>query len=543
MTGSEALAAGALAAGIRYAAGYPGSPATKTVEALNAVVGAHSVEWCTNEKVAFEKCLGVSITGQRALVCIKSVGMNIALDPVMVTNMTGVRGGLVILLGDDPGAWGSQNEQDSRLLAPFTELPMLAPMTPQEAHDMMPIAFDWSEREHTPIIIHITRSFSLCDGDVKPGTLPARPEIDMIPITAGRDEQRWFSTPANAVRLHKTHHARLYEIQKRGEASPFHATLQGSTLGVITAGFVGQKYEDVLTKSGVPVRPTRLHLGILYPRPANAIREFLAGLDQVMVLEENAPFVEQAVKAIAQEAGCTVPICGRGTGHIPAEGELFRFQIAEALNAIQSGFVDTSLFPPDLEAKPSPAKQGLCKGCPYDPAFSTLKDVLMERGEEPVFLGDPGCAVRLWQPPLQMLDVKYSMGSCISIGAGIALGDPSLRAIACPGDSSFYHTGISALIDASYHRVGMTVLLLDNGTTALSGCQPHPGVAQPEHQQIPLEALVSACQVDLCEVVDAFDPVALRRAYRRVLAINGLGVLIIRGACALLEVDTLAGGL
>src|SRR4051812_1779512 len=282
LNGDEAMAHGALAAGVSVVTSYPGSPSSGTVEVLAGLADRHGlyVEWSSNEKVALELGIGASIAGRRALVCTKSVGMNAMLDPLMVLNLTPVHGGIVILLGDDPGGYGSQNDQDTRPLATLLEMPMLEPSTPAEAFRMMVEAFDLSERFRTPVILRETRSFAQSSGMVElPETFATRPGLGPI-----REPWRFVPVPGNVVAKHRALHDRLEAFADWGESSPYLETSGSGDLGVIAAGFAAGKLEDVL--GGPPPGGLRsCRLGLLHPLPAQAIGRWLEACREVLVIE------------------------------------------------------------------------------------------------------------------------------------------------------------------------------------------------------------------------------------------------------------------
>jgi indolepyruvate ferredoxin oxidoreductase alpha subunit len=553
--GEEAFVQAALDAGVRVVASYPGSPSSGVVERLARVAGERGlhVEWSANERVAFEVAVGASIAGVRALVPLKSVGLNVALDPVMVANLVGVEAGLVILLGDDPGAWGSQNDQDSRLLGMFAELPMMEPAAPQEGYDMLREAFRLSERVSLPVIVRETRTYAAYRAAVETWEPDLPPSV---PRDIGHDRasRRWIASTDNAVALHERLHEKLERVRTEWERSPFNAVSGEGSEGVVAAGFAHRKAQDLLRDAGQPYPLRWLKVGTLHPFARGAAVRFLRGVRRALVLEENEPYVERLLKVVAQEYRLDVDILGRETGHIPWKGEFFRWQLADALRRFAPGCLTASEVSPSEEMDAMRARQkrgkppgyltpdeGLCDGCPYTPTFDILREALSERGEEAVFLADPGCGVRLRTKPFEMLDIKYSLSSCIGIACGIAQADPSRRVIAFPGDSAFFHTGITDLINAAYNRARILVLVLDNRTTALSGFEPHPGVGRDamgrKRRLIRIEDLAAACQIDFVRVVNPREREATLRAFREALAWNDLAVVVARDPCPFVRDD------
>lgn len=554
VNGDEALVQGCLDAGVRVVASYPGSPSSGVVERLARLAkacGIH-VEWSTNERVAFEVAVGASIAGVRSLAAMKGVGFNVALDPMTVANLCGVRGGLVILLGDDPGAWASQNDQDTRALVAFAELPLLEPSSPAEGYRMLFNAFALSERHSLPVVLREVRRYA---EDVEEAVFPEGsplPEPQSFDLQNDRVSRRWIPSTDNAVSLHRLLHEKLERVAREFDASPFNLVEGVGDEGVIACGFADRKARNVLARWGRGGAFRWLRLGTLYPLPKATLRAFLRSVRRVLVLEEGEPFVESRLKALAQDSGISVWVHGKEDGLVAREGELFEWQIAEAFAAFSPGSLSTEDHDRDgeiarLNARRKEGKppgylttaEGLCNGCPYIPTFEALRDVLEERGEEAIFLADPGCGVRLRLAPFHMLDVKYSLSSCIGIATGIARGDPSRRVIAFPGDSAFFHSGITDLINAAYNRVRILVLVLDNGTTALSGFEPHPGVGLTATGEptrvIRIEELARACGVDFVRVVNPREAQGIRQTFREALAWDDLAVVVARDPCPFVD--------
>jgi indolepyruvate ferredoxin oxidoreductase, alpha subunit len=354
LTGGQSLARGALAAGVKVVTSYPGSPSSEAVEDLIGLAEANGlyVEWSSNEKVAVELGIGASIAGRRALVCTKSVGLNAMLDPLMALNLTPVHGGLVILLGDDPGGYGSQNDQDSRPLATLLEMPLLEAATPAEAYNLMREAFTVSEQFHTAVIVRETRSFSQLEETVDVADGPfLQPDLGVL-----RVPWRFVPVPRNVVAKHRELHARLDALADWAGRAPFNRIEGNGRLGILGAGFAYHKLRDVL---GPALRADLrlLKLSTLFPLPADLLARFLNGCDTVLVIEENEPFLETPIKAIAHDTRCTAGVLGKHTGHLPREGELFRWQIAEALARVIPDFQAARSFTEANEADERPERE------------------------------------------------------------------------------------------------------------------------------------------------------------------------------------------
>jgi indolepyruvate ferredoxin oxidoreductase alpha subunit len=536
--GAKALALGVIEAGVSLVTSYPGSPATAVVNQLLASTTPEQmrVEWTGNEKVAVEMAYGASLSGGRSLVCLKSVGLNIALDPLMVFNLSGNNAGLVVLVGDDPGSWGSQNEQDSRAVALATELPILEPTTVVDARLAMKEAFQLAEDNGTPVIVRFTRALALAEETIAPHL-----HLPPPPTKGFQDEfMRWVVLPVNAVEYHERLHRRLATIKTRFEHSSLNGTAGQGTIGIIACGFTYQKLFDLLGGS-IPDELNILRLGTFHPLPEKLITSFLENVDQVLVLEENAPLVERETRNLAQKAGLTLPIYGRDSGHLPWAGELFAPQLAEALN----------LFAPQLEISTAekadramPSKISPPRDCPYNTIFKTLLQVINQRGgrEGTIIIGDPGCMVR-FQDSHRLMDVKTSLGSSIAIATGVAHGQVNeknpKKVVALSGDSGYLHSNLIGLVEAAQIGVNLLVLVLDNQTTALSGGQPHPGsgveARGKPRQGVELVELAKAAGVNGVEVADASSKGELRLAIEAGMTAEGVKVVFARGTCPACE--------
>ena len=348
LNGDQAMAYGALSCGIRMVTSYPGSPSSGTVEAIVKLNEKDKiyVEWSCNEKVAMEMGIGASIAGKRALVCTKSVGLNVMIDPLMALNLTPMNGGLVILLGDDPGGYGSQNDQDSRILASSLEIPLMEPSGPAEAYEMMNEAFILSEKFQTAFIVRETRSFTLQTEGV---FVPDEPSTKSD-IGPSREPFRFVTVPLNAVEKHRALHDRIEAVRDWAESSEFNRISEVGKKGIIGGGYAYKKLSDVQGEE--PSKKVRLlKLGVLYPLPKKKIANFLQGCMEVMVVEETEPFLETHIKAIAQEMNCPVKITGKQNRHLSREGELFRWQIRRALDEFIPEFIPAAEYSEEDEAE------------------------------------------------------------------------------------------------------------------------------------------------------------------------------------------------
>ncbi len=539
-SGALALAHAAIESGVSLVTGYPGSPATAVVNAILDLTSPDDVkvEWISNEKVAMEIAFGASLGGQRALLCVKGVGLNIGLDPLMTMNLSGCRAGFVILVGDDPGGWGSQNEQDSRALAALMELPWLEPTTVSDAHTAMRDAFALSEEMELPVVLRITRALAVAEEEIKTWQVPRTKHLQSgAPPAFQREFMRWVVLPINVVPYHRRLLERLSVVQDRFERSALNGVTGDGLQGVVTSGFTYQKLLDLLGGT-IPAGMRVLRLGTFYPLPARWLTEFLITVESALVVEETAPLIERGLRDIAQNAGLTLPIYGRDTAHLPTVGELFAADLTKALKRFLPGL---ALPTAEEQSRPRPSRQPLCDGCPYLPTFDGLQAVIAQRGGRDPFIvvGDPGCMVRAQMPPYELMDVKHSLGSAIGMATGIAAaqGRAGKRVIALCGDSGFLHSGLNGLVDAARLGVRLLVLVLDNGTTALSGGQPHP--ASPvdtrgrSRRTVDLAALAHAAGAGVVRVADLDNGEDIQPALAQGLDFDGLAVVIARGQCIL----------
>ena len=527
LNGDQAFAYGALGAGVKMVTSYPGSPSSGTVEVLIDLAKDRDfyVEWSTNEKVAMEMGIGASIAGRRALVCTKSVGMNVMLDPLMALNLTPVNGGLVILLGDDPGGYGSQNDQDTRPLAQMLEMPMLEPATPAEAYDLMMEAFDVSEQLNTPIIIRETRSFAQ--------------QVDSVDIFDKADDKselglvretfRFVPVPINAVQKHRELHERIAAAARWMEDIPYNAIVGSGRKGVVGAGFSYQKLLDVIGGES-PGDIRLLKLGSIYPLPEKLIAKFLMECDEVLVVEENEPFLEIHIKAIAYDNECRAKILGKQSGDISREGELFRWQIQEVLGRFIPEFAPVRNYSRENESEERPSKENYCAACRYGEILDVLENAAANLGQKLVLVGDPGCLVAV----AERLDAKYALGSAVAVADGISKIGVSERPVALFGDSSFFHTTLPAICNAVVNRSNILMVVLDNSSTGNSGFQPNPSVGKnalgEEAPILSMKKIAHACGVEFVRSVGQDDP-QLKDVVQEGLRFDGLGLVVVETLC------------
>lgn len=457
LLGDEAVALAAVHAGISSAYAYPGTPSTEIFEAVlaHAEESAVSAHWCTNEKTAYEQALGASMVGVRTLVSMKHVGLNVAMDPFVNSALVRIHGGLVVVVADDPGMHSSQNEQDSRVLADFARIPCLEPATQQEAYDMTRAAFSLSEELHVPVLVRLVTR--ICHGRAEVATTPSEAHAEARKFGDARD---WTLLPGNARRLWQ----RLLDAQPAVRAwvedSPWvrkRLPQEHAALGIVTCGIARNYLEEVLPELDRPV--AHVHVGA-YPPPEATLRALAERVDEILVLEEGYPFVEGRLRGVF---GGPVPIHGKESGHVPLAGELTPDAIRSALGLPERPRIE---LPMAIPARPPQ----LCPGCPHRDAFSAIGMALAGH-DKAVAAGDIGCYTLGALPPYGSQESCVCMGASIGMakGASDAGAGPTLAII---GDSTFLHSGLTGLADAVAHDTDMTLVILDNGTVAMTGQQP-----------------------------------------------------------------------
>ncbi len=459
LLGDEAVALGAVHAGLTAAYGYPGTPSTEILEYLirhGETHGGPRAQWCANEKTAYEAALGVSFAGRRTMVTMKHVGLNVAADPFMNSALVTINGGLVVAVADDPGMHSSQNEQDSRVFADFARVVCLEPASHQECYDMTREAFDASERFQIPVMIRLVTRLAHSRGIVQ--TRDAR--LENPPHKQGASAA-WVLLPGNARRQWRALLDRQRDIRQYTAALPFNSVDSdpAKRFGVITTGLARNYFAENL--DDLPARPAHLHVGA-YPYPAEAIRAFVAPLTRVLMLEEGYPYVERALRGIVPPA--MVEIQGRESGEVPPDGELNPDIVRAALGLpARAGVAVPGLALPNRPPQ-------LCAGCPHGDSFHSITAVLASFPGA-VVTADIGCSTLGALPPYNAIETCVCMGASVGMAKGAA--DAGFHpVIAVIGDSTFLHSGVTPLMDAVESDTPMTLVILDNKTVAMTGGQP-----------------------------------------------------------------------
>ena len=472
LLGDEAIALGALHAGLSGVYAYPGTPSTEITEfiQLNSLAKERNVHsrWCTNEKTAMEAALGMSFMGKRALVCMKHVGMNVCADPFVNSGMTGVNGGVVVLVADDPSMHSSQDEQDSRFYGKFAMIPTFEPSNQQEAYDMMEVAFDYSEKQCLPVLMRVTTRMAHSRAVVQVKD-EARPENEMNYNAVAAN---WVLLPANARKRNDKVTAQQAQLEEDAANSPYNSlTLGGkASLGIIASGIAYNYVQEALNASP---RGGQEGVALLkvsqYPLPKKLVRQLLDSCEKVMVVEEGQPFIEEQVRGVFESQN----ILGRLTGELPRTGELTPDCVGQAINAAANSSLFTlhsSFEQSDIVAARPPQ---LCQGCGHRDVYTALNEVLKEY-ENPRVFGDIGCYTLGFLPPYRAIHSCVDMGASITMAKG-ASDAGQWPAVAIIGDSTFTHSGMTGLLDAVNEKANITVIISDNFTTAMTGGQDSAG--------------------------------------------------------------------
>jgi indolepyruvate ferredoxin oxidoreductase alpha subunit len=512
LTGNEAIARGAWEAGVKVAAAYPGTPSTEILETL-ADYPAEDLhaQWSTNEKVALDVAIGASFAGRRALAAMKHVGLNVAADAFMSITYIGVNGGLVLAVCDDPGIHSSQNEQDTRIYGALATVPILEPSDAQEALDFTRLAFDLSETFDTPVIVRSTTRLSHTRSAVAVGDRKVPPPRAFIEKPSKNVMIPAYARPRHGVVIEREARLKAYLAE-----SPINRWEAGNTsFGVITAGTCYPYVREVLPHANV------LKLGASWPLPDELLRRYCESVDRIFVVEELEPVIEKEIRALGfqVEGKCFFPRAGELSPELVRAG----FEQAGILapRPQQSGWTPEPLVRPPV----------LCAGCPHTSAFMAV------RASGARVAGDIGCYTLACLDPLRGMDTTVSMGSSIGNAVGMAKAGETKPVVATIGDSTFLHAGIPQLINAVYNQANITVMLLDNHVTAMTGGQQHPGTGKTlrgeDVPKVDYEALVRAIGVKWVRKVDSYDLAAMHQALRDAINYRGVAVLIADRPCVL----------
>ena len=535
LMGNAAIARGALAAGLNVVSGYPGTPSTEVLEtAAKLNDGSVYVEWSVNEKAALELGAGAAYSGARSMVTMKQVGLNVASDPLMSLAYIGVKGGMVILVADDPGPISSQTEQDTRHFASYSKLPCFDPSSVQEAYDMIQEAFEYSEKYHTPVLFRPTTR--VCHGYASIEVKDREEYRENKPEGFVKDSSKWVIFPRLSYNAHIHIEERNVELSqvfsdyKRNIITA--AADKGCRKGIATHGI---SYTYVMEALRGKDAPKVFKVSTPFPFPEQAAVKFLEGLDEVLCIEELDPIIERELTYICGKYHLNTKILGKLTHNVKTAGEntcaSVAGNIADFMGWDKPAAAETET-PPELPVRPPV----LCAGCPHRASFFAVKEAM--KGKKSVFCGDIGCYTLGNAMPLDMVDTCLCMGAGVNIAQGIGRIEPDTNCFAFVGDSTFFASAITGAVNAVYNQADMTLVVLDNSTTAMTGHQPHPGTGRTMMgevvEKVSIQEVLKGVGVKTVETVN---PLELNRAVdtvKRVAAEKGVKAIIFKSPCAVL---------
>ncbi|MDR3553786.1 MAG: indolepyruvate ferredoxin oxidoreductase subunit alpha [Syntrophobacteraceae bacterium] len=543
LLGNEAIARGAVEAGLAVGATYPGTPSSEISSTLFEMSHESDLyfEYSVNEKVALEVAAAAACSGLRSMAIMKHVGLNVAADPLLTLAYIGVRGGMVVVTADDPLMFSSQNEQDNRYYGKLAGIPVLEPSSVEEAKEMVRYAFELSEKVHEPVLFRTTTRINHSTGVVTLG--------DRQPVkTSGdftKDPFNWVPIPAVARNLHVKLLKNWVDAKHLSEMSPYNFTEGGGWWGIICNGVSYNYVRDGIKDLGLEESVKVLRIGFSNPLPENMIKKFLAGCEKVLVVEEGEPYMEEAVKAFAQEEGLTIPIKGKGPEVL---SRLYEFDPAMVRKVIANyfGVPYTPPVLPDLSDIPEIPQRppNLCAGCSHRATYYIVKQAA--EGMQTIYPTDIGCYTLGILPPLAMADYLLCMGSSLGAGCGFSKATDK-KVISFIGDSTFFHSGIPGLVNAIFNNHNLTLVILDNGITAMTGHQPNPGVDMSKlnlsgYGRVSIEQVVRGLGVPSVTMIEPFKIRKSIEAVREALEFKGVSVVISTQICTLyakaLKLDT-----
>ena len=537
LMGNQAIALGALAAGVRLVAGYPGTPSTEVLEtvAKNRQENTY-VEWSVNEKSAMEVGAGAAYTGARTMVTMKQVGLNVAADPLMSLEYIGVKGGMVILVADDPGPISSQTEQDTRHFARFSKLPCFDPSTVQEAYDMVQEAFEYSEKYGTPVFFRSTTRVSHGYASIQVKDVEEYKNVE--PEGFVKDTKRWVIFPKLSYQAHINIEARNEELTKvfsqykRNLLIPAEDRCKELKKGIATGGFNYTYVTEAMANLG---QLRELKVSTPHPFPEQLAVEFLTGLEEVLCIEELDPVIERELIYIAGKYHLPVKILGKLSHHVKNSGENTRDSVLADIAAFmgrqlpEQGEKEQAVPVPELPVRPPV----LCAGCPHRASFYAVKKAM--QGRKTIFCGDIGCYTMGNAMPLDMVDTCLCMGAGLGIAQGVGHIEPDTSCFAFVGDSTFFAAAIPGVVNAVYNQAEMTLVVLDNSTTAMTGHQPHPGTGHTMMGEVVakvnIEAVLQGIGVTAVETVNPLDLAKSIEVVRKMAGLPGVKAVIFKYPC------------
>jgi indolepyruvate ferredoxin oxidoreductase alpha subunit len=534
LLGNEAIARGAIEAGVAFTSTYPGTPSSEISLQFFQISQECDLyfEYSTNEKIAMEVAAAAANCGVRSMCVMKHVGVNVAADVLMTLAYTGVKGGMVILSADDPFMFSSQNEQDNRYYAKLSGLPMVEPSSVAESKDLIPYAFDLSEKLKEPVIVRTTTRINHSTGVVEFGKMKQR-------ITQGdftKDPLNLVPVPAVARKLHVKLLQNYDAARELAETSEYNFVDGKGRWGIICNGVSYTYVSDALKELNLIEKVKVLRIGFSHPLPSKLIKDFLKECEKVLIVEEGEPYMEEAVKAFAQEEGLTLPIRGKAKDLFT---RLYEYNPSQVRQCIAHFFgipykatkiPDLSDLPPVPQRPPT-----LCAGCSHRATYMEVRKAAA--GMQTIYPSDIGCYTLGLLPPLSAADFLLCMGSSVGTSGGFSKVSDK-KVIAFIGDSTFFHSGIPGLINAVYNNHNFTLVILDNGTTAMTGHQPNPGVDMQKlnlegYGRVSIEAVVRAIGVEHVTTIKPYKVKKSIEAIKESINHKGVSVIISEEICAL----------
>ncbi len=550
ITGNEALALGALRAGVKVVTGYPGTPSTEALASLLAMDmndGRH-VEWSTNEKVAFEVAAGAAWAGHRALCTMKMSGVNVVYDSLISIAYSGIVGGLVIFVADDPGVSAGMAEQDSRGYALMADLPMLEPASVAEAYELVQVAFDLSERTEAPVFVRLVTAISQSKAIVQVEA-PVPPEDRDVQLL--RDIAKF--TKAGSAICKQQHHEVIARLEKAGEVisemglNQLHLAEKKGGLGIILSGvtvsYLGEGFEIVarnqtFDKDSVSV----LRIVATNPFPTEKVRALLSYCDTILVLEELEPHIERGVYVEAHKLGFEGRIIGKLDGLFSRVGAYDVSQVVKGISAALDLSLPDDLLQGDEQAEQLAAARPItvCAGCPHRGTFMAINQAIRKlkfKKDDVMVTGDIGCTILGMNPPFHTVWNEVAMGASVGIAQGYVHAGTETPVIATMGDSTFFHAGLAGLVNAIQHQTPLTLIIMDNGWTSMTGMQVNPSTdsafQESGDRQIDIAKIIPALGVEHFFIIDPFDLDGSAAVIQEALTLPGVKVVLARQECAI----------
>ena len=530
--GHAAIALGALKAGVGLAAGYPGTPSSEIIETVSKYphAGVH-VEWSVNEKAALEVAAAASYSGVRALVTMKQMGLNVASDPLMCVAYVGVKGGLVIVSADDPGPISSQTEQDSRRFADFCRIPVFDPASPEEAFEMVQDAFELSEKYSTPVILRPTTRVCHAYASIDaPDSFAPKEAEGFI-----KDSKKWVIFPRLSYMNHGKIEARNVELGKVLSDYGYNRIEGGAGEKAVVASGASYAYVKECLKDHPEIRLIRV--ATAFPFPESFMLRALEGVKEVLCFEELSPYIEEQLLKLAGKHKLDIRVSGKLDGSLPHNGEYSVELCAKALG----GFLGLGIGLKQIDISDAPAlpvrPPVLCAGCPHRASFYAVKRAM--QGKKAIFCGDIGCYTLGNAMPLDMVDTCLCMGAGITMAQGFHHTDKDAACFAFVGDSTFFASGMTGVVNALYNEADLILVVLDNSTTAMTGHQPHPGTGRNMMgnivDKVDIEAVLRGMGVKTVLTVDPLDHKAAVEAVKTCAAQKGVKAILFKSPCIALS--------